>query len=253
MASARTPFPEKTFAILANAEASHWWFRARNRILLWALATRIGRFKNFLEIGCGTGFVLEGVSKAYPDVEMHGSEYYEEGLSYARQRLPSATFSQLDATKMTEKERYDVIGAFDVIEHIEHDQLVLKNLCNALTPNGSLIISVPQHRWLWSEVDEYACHVRRYTRSELAKKIRDAGLSVTYSTSFVSFLVPLMWVSRLRARTNKYDPMAEFQIKSWLNYSLEQVMKLELFLLKLGVRIPLGGSLLMIAKKNNRK
>lgn len=154
---------------------------------------------------------------------------------------------------MTEKERYDVIGAFDVIEHIEHDQLVLKNLCNALTPNGSLIISVPQHRWLWSEVDEYACHVRRYTRSELAKKIRDAGLSVTYSTSFVSFLVPLMWVSRLRARTNKYDPMAEFQIKSWLNYSLEQVMKLELFLLKLGVRIPHGGSLLMIAKKNNRK
>ena len=147
MTSTRTPFPEKTFAILANAEANHWWFRARNRILLWALATRIGRFKNFLEIGCGTGFVLEGVSKAYPDVEMHGSEYYEEGLSYARQRIPSATFSQLDATKMTEKERYDVIGAFDVIEHIEHDQLVLKNLCNALTPNGSLIISVPQHRW----------------------------------------------------------------------------------------------------------
>ena len=251
MTSARTPFPEKAFTVLANAEASHWWFRARNRILLWALAKHVGRFESFLEVGCGTGFVLEGVSKAFPDAEIHGSEYFEEGLSYARQRIPTAHFSQLDATKMLEGERYEVIGAFDVLEHIEQDMLVLSNLNNALKPGGFLIVSVPQHRWLWSEVDEYACHVRRYTKYELVKKIQDAGLSVTYSTSFVSFLVPLMWLSRLRARTSAYDPMAEFKIKKWLNSALEQIMKLELKLLKYGVSIPFGGSLLIIAKKQH--
>lgn len=249
MTSARTPFPEETFAVLAAAEASHWWFRARNRVLLWALATHVDHFDNFLEIGCGTGFVLEGVSKAYPNAEIYGSEYFEEGLSHARERIPSAKFSQLDATKMTEKEQYDVIGAFDVIEHIEQDQLVLNNLSSALKQGGSLIISVPQHRWLWSEIDEYACHVRRYTRSELVDKIQSTGLRVDYATSFVSFLVPLMWLSRLRARTSNYDPMAEFRIPKWLNYSLEKIMQLEMGLLKLGVRIPVGGSLLVVAKR----
>ncbi len=150
---------------------------------------------------------------------------------------------------MTDSERYDVIGAFDVIEHIEQDQLVINNLSNALKTGGSLLISVPQHRWLWSEVDEYACHVRRYTRSELTEKIQSSGLHVEYATSFVSFLVPLMWLSRLRARTSDYDPMAEFKIPAGLNYSLEKIMKLELGLLKLGIRIPVGGSLLMVARK----
>ncbi|WP_460117019.1 class I SAM-dependent methyltransferase [Pseudomonas sp. S2_C03] len=249
MTAARTPFPEETFAALAAAEAGHWWFRARNRVLLWALASRVGHFDSFLEIGCGTGFVLEGISKAYPKADIYGSEYFEEGLLHARKRMPSATFSQLDATKMTDSERYDVIGAFDVIEHIEQDQLVINNLSNALKTGGSLLISVPQHRWLWSEVDEYACHVRRYTRSELTEKIQSSGLHVEYATSFVSFLVPLMWLSRLRARTSDYDPMAEFKIPAGLNYSLEKIMKLELGLLKLGIRIPVGGSLLIVARK----
>lgn len=249
MNSERTPFPEESFSLLAAAEANHWWFRARNRVLLWALRSRVGRFSSLLEIGCGTGFVLEGIRGAYPDADIHGSEYFEEGLMYAKERIPSATFTQLDATQMSDVECYDVIGAFDVIEHIEQDQLVLNNLSKAIKKGGSLIVSVPQHRWLWSEVDEYACHVRRYTRSELIKKVQDAGLRVEYTTSFVSFLVPLMWLSRLRARAGDYDPMAEFRIPNWLNYSLEQIMKLELGVLKLGIPMPFGGSLLLVAKK----
>jgi trans-aconitate methyltransferase len=249
MTSPRTPFPVTTFATLAAAEANHWWFRARNRVLLWALKKQVGHFDSFLEVGCGTGFVLEGIHKAYPNAEFYDSEYFEEGLVHARERLPFATFTQLDATTMSDTERYDVIGAFDVIEHIEQDQLVLENLSIALKQGGSLVISVPQHRWLWSEVDEYTCHVRRYTRKELLDKVQAAGLRVQYVSSFVSFLVPLMWLSRLRARKGEYNPMAEFQIPVWLNLSLEWVMKLELGLLKLGVSIPVGGSLLLVAKK----
>lgn len=249
MNSERTPFPEESFAVLAAAEANHWWFRTRNRVLLWALRSHVGRFSSFLEIGCGTGFVLEGIRSAYPNADIHGSEFFEEGLLFARERIPSATFAQIDATQMNDIECYDVIGAFDVIEHIEQDQLVLNNLSKAIKKGGSLIVSVPQHRWLWSEVDEYACHVRRYTRSELIEKIQSAGLRVEYTTSFVSFLVPLMWLSRLRARAGDYDPMAEFRIPNWLNYSLEQIMKLELSILKLGIPMPFGGSLLLVAKK----
>ena len=79
----------------------------------------IGNFQRFLEIGCGTGFVLEAIHNANPSAKVYGSEYFEEGLAYARKRVPSANLSQLDAREMLEIKYYDVIGAFDVIEHIQ--------------------------------------------------------------------------------------------------------------------------------------
>jgi SAM-dependent methyltransferase len=250
MTSKRAPFPSDSFRLLAAEEAKHWWFRARNRVLLWALKNKIGNFNNFLEIGCGTAFVLEGVRNSYPNADLYGSEYFEEGLIHAKERIPSATFVKLDATAMSDEARYDVIGAFDVIEHIEQDQLVLDNLARALKQGGSLIISVPQHRWLWSHVDEFACHVRRYTRTELIQKVKAAGLEVKYTTSFVSLLVPLMWLSRAKPQDGEYDPMTEYKIPRWLNKILELVMSLELILLKTGIRLPVGGSLLMVATKS---
>jgi len=242
-------FPSATFDKLAKAEAGHWWFRSRNRILMWILKNQVVSFDKFLEVGCGTGFVLQAVRKAYPEALLQGSEYFEEGLAHARQRVPSAKFTQLDARKMEKQERYDVIGAFDVIEHINEDELVLLNLSQALVRGGTMLLTVPQHRWLWSAVDEHACHVRRYTRRELARKVTKNGLTVEYVTSFVCLLVPLMWLSRLRASNKNYDPMEEFRIPYWLNQLLEMIMYIEIKLLKLGVRFPFGGSLLMVAKK----
>ncbi|MGW7773352.1 class I SAM-dependent methyltransferase [Pseudomonas machongensis] len=253
MTAGQSPFPVSSFERLAALEANNWWFRARNNVLIWALRKHVGNFSSFLEIGCGTGFVLEGISKAFPAAQLHGSEYFREGLVHAEKRIPQASFSQLDATRMTDVEQYEVIGAFDVIEHIEDDQKVLDNLACALKPGGALVVSVPQHRWLWSQVDEYACHQRRYTRDELVEKIGAAGLKVEYTTSFVSLLVPLMWLSRLSAnRQHKapdYNPENEFLIPGWLNACLAGVMRIELGLIKLGLRLPVGGSVLAIARK----
>jgi SAM-dependent methyltransferase len=246
----RPPFPAGIFAKLAALEASHWWFRSRNAILLWALQRKLQQpFSSFLEVGCGTGFVLEGIRSRFPAATLYGAEYYEEGLKFARSRVPSASFHQLDATRMTEINQYDAIGAFDVIEHIEDDALVLRNFARALTPGGVLMISVPQHRWLWSVVDVHACHVRRYIRPELCAKVKAAELEPQYVTSFVSLLVPLMWIMRRKPAGASYDPMAEFEIPNWQNIILESVMKVELALLKVGIRFPFGGSLLLIARK----
>lgn len=250
MTYTRQPFPSESFELLAAEEDKHWWFRARNRVILWAMKKQVGRFNRFLEVGCGTAFVLNGVRKAYPQADLYGSEYFEEGLVHARKRIPNATFLQIDATAMTDVAHYDVIGAFDVLEHIENDQLALDNLAHALVPGGSLLISVPQHQWLWSEADEFACHVRRYTRAELMRKVEIAGLSVKYASSFVSLLVPLMWLSRMRPSKGKYDPMTEFHIPGWINKILELVMTFELILMKQGVRLPFGGSLLVVATKS---
>jgi 2-polyprenyl-3-methyl-5-hydroxy-6-metoxy-1,4-benzoquinol methylase len=242
-------FQPESFDKLAKAEAGHWWFRSRNRIILWVLKNRVVSFESFLEVGCGTGFVLQAVNDAYPQKKLEGSDYFTEGLMHARTRVPTAIFRQLDARKMSEQAHYDVIGAFDVIEHINEDKLVLSKLSLALKPGGTLIITVPQHQWLWSAVDEYACHVRRYSRPELVGKVTQSGLKVEYVSSFVCLLVPLMWLSRLGANSKNFDPMDEFRIPSWLNRLLEIIMSFELRLLKNGFKSPVGGSLLLVARK----
>lgn len=243
------PFPDQAFDYLSKKEYKHWWFRSRNQIIIFILRAKSHGIKNFLEVGCGTGYVISGIANAFPSLQLEASEYFEEGLLFARQRVPSCKFRRLDATAMSEKDAYDCIGSFDVIEHIQLDDLVLKNFNLALCGGGLLLLTVPQHPWLWSAADEYAHHVRRYTRSELIGKVRFAGFHVEYCTSFVSLLLPLMALQRIFSRKKQYDPDSEFKISSVLNSLLYSVMQIEHLLIRLGLRFPAGGSLLLVARK----
>ncbi len=238
-----------TFAELAAVEATHWWFRSRNRLIIWVLRGCRTTFGRLLEIGCGTGYVLSGVAAAFPQAELHASEYFEEGLRFARERVPYARLRQLDATTMEDVDRYDVILACDVLEHIGADELVLRNIARALRPGGVVLITVPQHAWLWSPIDAQARHVRRYSRVDLLAKLDRAGLRPVLVTSFVTLLLPLMSVARLTRRRGPVDAMAEFRTPRWLNAALEGVMTLERGLIRAGLRMPAGGSLLVLGEK----
>tara|TARA_B110000858_G_scaffold181619_1_gene220235 strand:+ start:5184 stop:5939 length:756 start_codon:yes stop_codon:yes gene_type:complete len=242
-------FPPDAFDRLVTQEDSSWWFRSRNKIILWAITKYTPNLETFLEIGCGTGFVLQGIHQAFPSVALHGDEYFEEGLKYAKIRVPEASFRHLDATKMEDRNCYDAIGAFDVIEHIKDDSTTLKNCFHALKKGGHLFLTVPQHMWLWSQVDEDACHVRRYTQSELRCKVEQSGFHVLASSSFISFLVPLMLLSRKSLSKETSLSRSKLEISSWLNFLFEAVMQVEIFFIKLGVRFPFGGSLILVAKK----
>jgi SAM-dependent methyltransferase len=240
------------YAELARLEGANFWFRARNALILWAIGKYCGRFQSFLEIGCGTAYVLSGVAGAYPSARLRGSEIFVAGLGFAAQRLPSAEFVQMDAREIPFREEFDVVGAFDVIEHIEEDERVLAQMHAALKPGGCIVITVPQHAWLWSETDEYACHVRRYSASELHRKIEAAGFEIERSTSFVSALLPALMASRLARKKSAgkaFDPLAEFNISPWLNKALETVLAAERALIRLGISLPLGGSRLVVARK----
>jgi 2-polyprenyl-3-methyl-5-hydroxy-6-metoxy-1,4-benzoquinol methylase len=242
-------FPPEAFDGLAAQEDSNWWFRSRNKIIIWAITKYASNPETFLEIGCGTGFVLQAIHKTFPFTTLHGDEYFEEGLQYAKIRVPDASFRKLDATKMEDRDCYDAIGAFDVVEHIEDDNTALKNCFQALKKDGHLFLTVPQHMWLWSQVDEDACHVRRYTQSELKFKVEQSGFHVLTSASFISFLVPLMFLSRKSLLKKTLASRSEFKIPGWLNLFFEIVMQVEIYFIKLGFRFPFGGSLILVAKK----
>lgn len=245
-------FDPDHFGCLAQLEAGNFWFQARNRLILWAFAKCGIASRDYLEVGCGTGFVLSAIAAAYPEARTSGSEIFVDGLSIAAKRVPGATFFQMDAQSVPFEAAFDTIGAYDVVEHIEKDELVLSQLHMALKPGGAIVLTVPQHAWLWSLQDDWAHHVRRYAPGELEKKLAAAGFRVALSTSFVSLLMPAMMASRLsrrKADTGDGDPFAEFRIPAWLNQALLAGMAVERGLIRLGLRFPMGGSRLVVARK----
>lgn len=245
-------FQSAYFPELAKLEERHFWFRARNELILWAMQRKVPRFDRFLEIGCGTGYVISAIARRYPEAHFTGSELLSGGLPFAAQRIPAAELVQMDARQPPFSDHFDVVGAFDVLEHIDDDRGVLRSINRTLKPGGHLLLTVPQHPWLWSYLDEYACHVRRYTASDLRDKLREAGFNISLETSFVSLLLPALWLSRkLYAidSNRREDPLLELRIGRVANAVLEGVMTLERAAIYAGLRVPAGGSLLIVAQR----
>lgn len=250
MAETGGGFKADYFKQLSELEDNHFWFQARNRLIIGGLQRFFSDKGRYLEIGCGTGHVLHAVAEQFPQIEVTGSEIFSVGLAFAHQRVPGAELLQMDARDMPYMNHFDVVGAFDVLEHIEEDKVVLDEIYKVLRPGGGLVLTVPQHQWLWSPQDEQACHVRRYNTVELMSKIKAAGFNKMWQTSFVSLLLPVMYVSRLIMMAEKErDVMAELRIGRMANVVFGGVMAFERRLIELGLRFPAGGSLLLVARK----
>jgi len=247
-------FSPDYFAELFQQEIGNYWFRSRNRLLIQVLQRFFPNASSLLEIGCGTGFVLLGFKQAFPHLQLYGSELFSEGLVFANQRLPGVTLLQMDARCIPYEMEFDVIGAFDVLEHIQEDEGVLSQMFHAVRPGGGILVTVPQHRFLWSVVDKHAFHKRRYSRRELVDKVERAGFHVIRTTSFVSLLLPFLLLSRLKRHITRanFNPLAEYNISKTLNEWLEKVLDLERVAIGRGISFPAGGSLLLIAIRKPR-
>lgn len=239
------------FAELARLEQRHFWFSARAELIWWALQRHRPAASAMLEIGCGTGFVLAEMARRNPRLSLVGSELFAEGLVHARSRLGSrVALVRNDARRLPFRSAFDVVGAFDVIEHVEQDASVLEQASAALRPDGLLLITVPQHRWLWSKADAYAHHVRRYRARDLHSLVERAGFEILDSTSFVSLLLPALLAARLLPHARRDDPLAELRLAAPLNSALGAVMSLERAAIRKGVRFSAGGSRLVAARKH---
>lgn len=256
VASDYADYPDSGFDLTEKNADGSFWVSSRNRLfkrLVQQYLVPQGRTK-FLEIGCGTGdFIRQIVQNE--KLEITGSEIYLKGLVYAKKSLPTVDFVQFDVTQGTIGERFDMITAFDVIEHIEQDQIALSNIGKMLKKNGILIMSVPQHMFLWSQLDEIVKHKRRYSRKELVAKLKENGFDISYVTSFIFILFPLMLISRLVDRKDHQSRSEEralekrVKFSGFLNAIFDFFMRIDEGLIKLGVTLPFGGTLVIVAKK----
>jgi hypothetical protein len=114
-----------------------------------------------------------------------------------------------------------------------------------------LLVTVPQHPRLWSPIDEFSQHRRRYRRRGLVLLLETAGFEVVRTSSFVSFALPLVALSRLRERrTNEpFDPLREYRIPPPVEWALAASLALELRAIRAGIGLPAGSSLLAVARR----
>jgi SAM-dependent methyltransferase len=247
----RRPYDPGFYPELAGLEEANFWFSSRNRLIAFLLGKHFSSARTFLEVGCGTGLVLAATQRARPCLRSSGCDLYPEGLRYARARNPAARLLRMDAARLYFEEEFDLLGAFDLLEHVEDDEAVLREMHRALRPGGGLLLSVPQHRLLWTETDVAAHHVRRYGRRELRTKVAGAGFRVLEMVSFVSLLLPVLAAARLAgsALKKRYSVHGELGLNPILNSAFGTLMGAESALVRLGLRLPFGGSLVISARR----
>jgi SAM-dependent methyltransferase len=228
-----------------------FWFRGRRRIIQSLVACYCPAAKSFLEVGCGPGFVLAGLRTMLPEAKLVAAELYLHGLPYAARRVtPPAEFIQADCMALPYDAEFDAVGAFDVLEHVERDADALAAMRRVLRPGGIILLTVPQHPWLWSRVDEIDQHKRRYRRGELAARLRNTGYSILCDTSFMFFLLPAMFLKRLAVdRRTSFYPDIEYALPLPVDRLFEGVLEIERLAIGLGVRFPIGGSRAIVARR----
>ena len=244
-------FVPESHEALDRLQDGSFWFRARNRLIIDLVRRFATDAHAVLEIGCGTGYVLSALHEALPQARLFGSEADVNALSLARNRIgDGVVLFQMDGRAIPFAEEFDLICAFDVLEHIREDEIALAEIYRALKPGGATLLAVPQHPFLWSWYDEYGKHQRRYRRCELAEKCRRAALTVEFETSFVTSLLPLMAVSRFLSRFGTTRrPAAELLLPRWLDRLCEILLEGERTAITAGLRFPVGGSRFVVARK----
>lgn len=252
------------FAPLFAVEDRHFWFSARRQImgrLLTQFAQQGQPMRRMLEVGCGDGNMLRLLEQVGEHSFVVGLDAFAEGLAYARQRTTCALV-QGDLHHPPFQTEFDMIGAFDVLEHLADDVQMLIDLHALLAPGGMLLITVPAYASLWSEVDELARHCRRYAPEDLREKLTLSGYQVEYVTPYMCSLYPLVWLSRkvahwLRRRISRRTPSAqeefaqELRILPGINTLLIWILMQEVWLLMRRATLPCGTSLLAIARKKD--
>ena len=247
--SAHADDADYLLADLVDAESWHFWFCTRRDLVRWMIGACFPRRRSLLEVGCGTGHLLGDLRQQSPDVLLAGCDILFEALSSARSRLPGVPLFQADAYRLPTIRQFDVVAALDVIEHLDDDRGALHEMFRVVTPGGGLLLTVPQHQWLWSATDSFSRHRRRYSRADLLEKTRAAGFEIVRCTSFFTVTLPLIALHRFWPRRSSSEPVEELHISKILNAIATALLQPESWLIRLGMSMPIGSSLILVARR----
>ena len=227
-------------------EKKHWWFVARREIIFSQIC-KINRKKplSILDFGAGSGTNVEILTKL-------GSVDVFEDNNKMRKFLKKR-FKKNKNVKIIDKinNKYDLVLAADVVEHIKNDKKTIKNFYNFLKKDGHVLITVPAFNFLFSNKDVALKHFRRYRKSNI-KKLLDKKFQIKKLSYFNFFLfLPIaLSILILKIKKTKFIKFAETTPTSWINAVFKNIFLMEKYLLRF-FNFPFGISIIALAKKND--
>lgn len=231
-------------------EKTYWWHTGRLAIID-AWMSRFVKSKNIriLNIGCGTGGTV-------PTLEKYGTVYNidvsEEAIKFMRKSGYNANLVESNKLPKIKSDTYDLVVAFDVLEHIKNEQEALNEWSRVLKKNGMILLTVPAYQWLWSGHDLSLHHFRRYTRSRV-KAVMPKTLSPVRTSYAILFSLPLIVVFRmitklLRKNVNSETSYVHTPVP--LNYLFTLLLHIEAHIHRY-LTLPAGTSVIALFRKNS--
>ena len=242
----------KEYAIL---EKSHWWFRARLKILEKVINDTLpdkDAKPEILNAGVASGITSLMLEK-FGNVS--SLEYDEDCCEYLRNTAGiEVTHGSLTELPYQDNS-FDMVCAFDVIEHIEDDELAVREIQRVLKPNGHAFLTVPAYQFLWTDHDEINHHFRRYTMKNLSKTI-SGKLKIKYISYFNSILfIPIAtariignFLSVFKKNKEIKSDFEAYKANSFINKILYTIFLSESNLIG-KLRLPFGVSLIAVCSK----
>jgi SAM-dependent methyltransferase len=215
---------------------TYWWYVARTRLLHRVLGSYVTPGARVLDVGSADGPSVSWLGERVAvDMDPRGLRPGDD-VCAAVEALPFAD------------DRFEVVSAFDVVEHCEDEVLALSELRRVATPGGVVLLSVPAYQWMWSRFDVRAGHYRRYTRSRLRRATQGAGLKVERATYVFASTLPFFLAARLLTKLKGAGGERVQPLPSVVERLLLAITKLDEALLRRW-NLPAGSSVVMVARK----
>ncbi len=229
-------------------QPEYWWYVARSDLLRTVLAEHVGSPARVLDVGSADGPSVSWLRQhdglhVTMDIDPRGLA--AGGVCGSALQLPFADHS------------FDVVGAFDVLEHCEPEDVALREIARVLAPGGRLLMSVPAYTWAWSDFDDANGHHRRYTVKRAERAIAAAGLQVERSTYAFAGVFPFFAAERVarraragvsKDRTAPEDIVSLPQVPAWMSKMFLSLSRVDRRVLRKR-DLPFGSSVLVAAKK----
>ncbi len=231
-----------------RVEETHWWYSALHRLIFQALDAELPEWckKNILDVGCGTGAILEQLGNPGKNV---GIDLAPEAISFCRERgLNNVRQGDICALPFADAS-FDAVICSSVLYHqwVGDVEGAVREMHRVLRPSGVLLINVPAFPFLHSAHDEAVMTARRFRKWEIRQLLQKQNFEIRRLTYWTTFLFPLAVVARTLGGS-KMGRDFDTEEASFPQRMFSKIMTLERNLLR-KISLPFGVALLAVARK----
>lgn len=237
------------YEVESQIEKNHWWFVCRRELFAREIS-RLGLKPDarILDIGTSTGTNL----RMLHDIgftNFIGVDQSQDAADFCQSKgLGRVTIGDVCDLPYPDG-HFELVLATDIVEHVDQDDLAVKEIYRVLKPGGRILMTVPAFNCLWGLQDDNSHHKRRYHLHDFTGLLTSAGFVVERAYYFNFLLFLPIWIARRLIRVFKVKLKSENEIGgSKLNWLLKKIFRLDC-LLAPSLRIPFGVSLLTIARR----